>query len=398
MRFGSRLVEFIAAGTGAVILVANFLPFLALLRHRGAMRWLSQFPPSSAAPLPRLSVIIPARDEERGLRAALESVLAQDYPDLELIVVDDRSADGTAEIAAALATEYPGRMRVITVRDLPPHWLGKNHALWLGAQAAGGAWLLFTDADIVFDPTCCRRAVAYAEAYHLDHLTLAPRVLAQGYWLTAFVDYFTYAFVTFQRLYLAPDPASKVGVGLGAFNLIRRSAYHIMGTHAAISLRPDDDMRLGQRVKLLGLRQDVLGAQDLLEVDWYPSVPAAVRGLEKNSFAAADYDLGRMLATVAFILLTTVLPVVAVWRAGRTPRRLLAGAIAAQSANYIYVNREARRPAQVTLPVLPLTALLFCYTFLRSTLLALRQGGIRWRGTLYPLDELRSQTGLEREG
>jgi cellulose synthase/poly-beta-1,6-N-acetylglucosamine synthase-like glycosyltransferase len=383
------------AYTGVVFLT-NLIPLLRLARHA---RSIPQLPDSAPAPAatdwPRVSIIVPARNEEQGVRAAVESLLRQDYPALELVVVNDRSTDRTGAILSALAEEHPGRLRVVTVTELPDGWLGKNHALWLGARHSSGAWLLFTDADVIFDPTCLRRAVAYAEAQKLDHLTMSPKLLARGYWLNAFVNFFLYAFAVFARPDLANDPRSQVGVGVGAFNLIRRSAYERIGTHRAISLRPDDDIKLGMRVKLSGLRQRLLNGADVLSVRWYATVGEAIRGLEKNSFAGVEYRVSRVLGAVAILAGTLAAPWALVWIARGWARRLLVATVATQALTYIGANWLNRRPILRYLPSFPFTALLFCYVALRSTWRNLRQGGIRWRDTLYPLAELRTQTGLE---
>ena len=114
--------------------------------------------------------------------------------------------------------------------------------------------ILFTDADVLFDPECCRRAVEHAHARWLDHLTLIPRITARAYWLSAYMCLGYPAFIAEQRPYRANDTRSAMGLGFGAFNLLRRGAYKALGTHAALSLRPDDDLRLGLRVKRLGPR------------------------------------------------------------------------------------------------------------------------------------------------
>jgi cellulose synthase/poly-beta-1,6-N-acetylglucosamine synthase-like glycosyltransferase len=380
----------------SVAFLANLIPFLALARHANAIpRLPDATSPPAATDWPRLSIIVPARNEEQGVRTAVQSLLRQDYPALELIVVDDRSTDRTGAILAALAGEHPARLRVLTVTELPAGWLGKNHAVWLGARESSGAWLLFTDADVVFDPTCLRRAMAYAEAQRLDHLTMSPRLLAHGYWLNAFVNFFLYAFTVFGRPDLANDPKSQVGVGVGAFNLIRRSAYERIGTHLAISLRPDDDIKLGMRVKLAGLRQRLLNGADVLSVRWYATLGAAIRGLEKNSFAGVEYRVSRTLSAVALLAGLLAAPWALIWVMRGWTRRLLAATITVQSLTYVGVNWLNRRPVLRYLPTFPFTALLFCDVALRSTWLTLRQGGIRWRDTPYPLAELRAQTGLE---
>lgn len=349
-------------------------------------------------PLPRLSVIVPARNEAANLEAALRSILRQDYPDLELVLINDRSTDNTGPIMAEFAARHnaPGRnIRVVTIEELPPDWLGKNHALWVGARHASGSWLLFTDADIVFAPLCFRLAVAHAEATATDHLTLGPDVLADTFWLGAFVAFFTYAFMASQQPHRANDPGSGVGVGLGAFNLIRRTAYEIIGTHAALSLRPDDDVRLGMRVKGAGLRQCFLDGSDILRVNWYPSLRAAANGLEKNVFAGLDYSLARAIGGLGGFLLLTVLPYLMIWRARGSTRLLSLIAIGLHSISFSVANRHKGRAVVRYLLVLPFAGAFFCFVVARSVWLALTRRGIRWRDTYYSLAALRQQTGLE---
>jgi cellulose synthase/poly-beta-1,6-N-acetylglucosamine synthase-like glycosyltransferase len=388
-----KALQFTYAGAA---FLANLIPFLALARRANAIpRLPDAAAPSGATEWPHVSITVPARNEEQAIRAGVESLLRQDYPALELVVVNDRSTDNTGAILASLAEEHPGRLQVLTITELPARWLGKNHALWLGACQSSGAWLLFTDADVVFDPTCLRRAVTYAEAQRLDHLTMSPRLLAHGYWLNAFVNFFLYAFAVFGRPDLANDPKSQVGIGVGAFNLIRRSAYERVGTHRAISLRPDDDVRLGRRVKLAGLRQRLLNGADVLSVRWYATLDEAIRGLEKNSFAGVEYRVQAILGAVALLAGIFAAPWALVWITRGWTRRLIAATLALQSLTYLGANWLNRRPVLRYLPSFPIAALLFCYVALRSTWLTLRHGGIRWRDTLYPLAELRTQTGLE---
>lgn len=207
---------------------------------------------------PSVSVIVPARDEGDTIETALRSVLAQDYPGhLEVVAVDDRSTDGTGAILSRLASERPETMRVIPVHELPDGWLGKNHALYLGAREAGGDWLLFTDADVRFSAGCLTDAVGYAAREGLDHLTLAPEIVSRGVALKSFVAAFSLVFEVTQRPWRASDPRAREAVGVGSFNLVRREAYLRAGTHRPIRMRPDDDMRLGRLLKEAGFRQGV---------------------------------------------------------------------------------------------------------------------------------------------
>lgn len=374
----------------ASALAASLAPGIDMLAHGRPTPRLSRLSPDlPRATLPRLSVIVPVRNEEAAVRTALSSLLQQDYPDFELIVVNDRSTDRTAEILVQLSAEHADRLRVVTVDTLPPGWLGKPHALWLGAQSASGAWLLFTDADVVFAPSCLRRAVAYAERASLDHLTLGPRIVTGSIWLGAFVAYFTFLLVISLRLYLVNDAQSNVGMGLGAFNLVLARTYQAIGTYASVARRPDDDVRIGQHIRSLGFRQQLLDGTDLLQVEWYPSLRAAVLGLEKNFFAGYEYNLAAAIASNALLLFAYVWPWAAIFRS-RGPRRWLwVGAIAAQMGTFLRTRPSVGMHDAAYALLMPFSAALVSYTALRSTVLTLLRGGIQWRGTFYPLRELR---------
>jgi glycosyltransferase involved in cell wall biosynthesis len=380
----------------ALVFIAVVLPFLLLIRHRNAIPRLPKVPETPR--LPRLSVVIPARDEGSTIGRALGSLLAQNYPDLEIVVVDDRSSDGTGDVLGELAAKDP-RLLVLRVDDLPAGWLGKNHALWIGAARANGEWLLFTDADVVFAQGALRQAVAYAVAEGLDHLTLAPHLVARGLALRAFVAFFGYAFIALWGAYLANDPKSKRGVGVGAFNLVRRSAYERIGTMRALSLRPDDDIRLGRRLRGFGFRQRVLNGNELLSVEWYPSLAAAISGLEKSMYSSLEYRLADAVGVLLYLGATMVWPFVGVFLVGGIDRVLLAVVVACLMAALLETYRQSmsRRltPAALVVAVLlPFSAACFGWAIVRSVYLA-ETRGVRWRGTTYPLSLLRAQSGLE---
>jgi cellulose synthase/poly-beta-1,6-N-acetylglucosamine synthase-like glycosyltransferase len=162
---------------------------------------------------------------------------------LEVIAVNDRSTDRTGEILDELMTRYPYRLRLTTVESLPGGWLGKTHALYIGATLTTGEWLLFTDADVIFSAECADRAVRYAIDNGLDHLTLPPEIVCRSVLLRSFVAAFTLVFEMTQRPWRVGDPQAKEHVGIGAFNLIRKDAYEKIGAHRAIRMRPDDDMK-----------------------------------------------------------------------------------------------------------------------------------------------------------
>ena len=372
------------------------VPFVLLIRQRNAIPQIDVVP--APMTLPRLSVVVPARDEGAAIRRALGSLLAQDYPELELIVVDDRSSDATGEVLRDLATK-DRRLVALRVEELPAGWLGKNHALWRGADHASGEWLLFTDADVVFAPGALRQAVAYAALEGLDHLTLAPALVARGIALRAFVAFFGYAFVALWGAYLANDPKSKRGVGIGAFNLVRRSAYEKIGTMRALSLRPDDDIRLGRRLRGFGFRQRVLNGNHLLSIEWYPSLGAAISGLEKSMYSSMEYRVVGAVGVLLYLGATMVWPFVGVLLLDRIDRVLLGIVVACLMTALLETYRQSMSPrltpsALVVALLLPFSAACFGWAIVRSVYLA-ETRGVRWRGTTYPLSLLRSQSGLE---
>lgn len=381
-----------ASSVGAlVIFLASVAKLFEALCARRLVRPLPEKDSAgSSLELPKLSVVIPARNEERKLEGALRTVLGQDYPHLEAILVNDRSTDGTGRTMEHL-TAGRGDASVIQVEELPEGWLGKNNAIHVGTERASGDWLLFTDGDIHFHPAAFRRAIAYAEERSLDHLTLVPELKLSGYWLRGVVAFFYTAFLVHRGYYKANIPSSETGVGIGAFNLIRREAYDEAGGYKALAQRPDDDLALGGRVKKLGLRQELALGHGLLEVEWYASLGEFFCGVEKNSFAALGYSVPKVVFYAAEIPALTAWPFAAAFLASGATAALYAGSVAAQVATFAVCNRFLRGRVFLLALGYPACALLFSYALLRSALLALARGGIYWRGTFYPLSLLKEK-------
>jgi glycosyltransferase involved in cell wall biosynthesis len=341
---------------------------------------------------PSVSVVVPARDEGEAVEEAVRSLLAQDYPGrLEVVAVDDRSTDGTGAVLAGLASERPDVMRMIQVEELPDGWLGKNHALYLGAEESDGEWLLFTDADVRFAPECFEDALRYALSEGLDHLTLAPEIVSRGVALKSFVAAFSLIFEITQRPWRAADPRAREAIGVGAFNLVRRDPYVRAGTHSAIRMRPDDDMRLGRLLKRAGYRQDVAYGTGSVSVEWHRTLAGAIRGLEKSMFPGVDYRLSTALVASLVLFLTNVVPFAGVLLARRTITRLLFGAnVGLVLAMYVRGARRSRSgisPLYAALHPFGISA--FIYAMLRSAYTTLANGGIEWRGTTHSLELLR---------
>jgi glycosyltransferase involved in cell wall biosynthesis len=353
-----------------------------------SIRFLKDVSAQEQALNPRLSVIIPARNEERNLREALVSVLRQDYEGFEVIAVNDRSTDRTGAILNSMARDNP-RLRAVHVTELPPGWLGKNFALYCGAQRASGDLLLFTDADVVMQPSALRRAVGYMQARGIDHLAVAPDVRMPGALLKVFVVAFCIFFSLYARPWKAKDPKSRRYVGIGAFNLVRKDVYRAVGTHQAIAMRPDDDIKLGKLIKKAGYRPEFLFGMGMMHVEWYASVPELIDGLMKNAFAGVEYRVSAIIGASAAQLAVNVWPFLAlVLTQGETwvlnaATVLIMLALCGDTAWFLGVPRWYAIG-------FPIATLLFIYIMWKSMLTALLSGGITWRGTRYSLAALKA--------
>src|SRR5690349_96693 len=270
-------------------------------------------------PTPRLAIIIPARNEEPHVREALISALQLDYGDYEVLAIDDRSTDRTGEIMDdVFARHANGRvhLRVIHISDLPDGWLGKPHAMWLAAKQVrlGTDWLLFTDADVIFRADALRRALAYAEAERADHLIVFPTYKLQGIGEKVMMGGFQMLFVFGHRLWKVEDPKSKDFMGLGPFNLIRRSAYETVGTFRTLRLEVVEDLKLGKLVKQHGLRQRNVFGPGLLSWRWGNGALGLVRNLTKNSFALLEFRWPKALGACLLWLAFNLLPIIGLLR------------------------------------------------------------------------------------
>ncbi len=364
-----------------------------LMSKRHALTVLASVSVKDEDALPAVSVVIPARNEERNLEHALQSVLALDYPDLEIIVVNDRSTDATGAILARMLGR-DARLAVVTIESLPAGWIGKPYALHTGAQHAQGEYILFTDADIVFHPSALRKAVAHAQANGFDHVTLIPEGTMPGSFLTTVSATFgMFMFIIFKP-WKARDPQSRRYMGIGAFNLIRTSVYRVLGGHGPVALRPDDDLKFGKLVKDDGYRQDVLNGRGMVSVEWYRSVAELIDGLMKNMFAGMRYDVSLVIAATLAALVMHIWPWIGVWVTGGWPQAGYAVTIAMMIVSFgVTMGPFGVKFWQGLL--LPLAIGLLVYIQCRSAVLALWRGGIVWRGTFYELRQLKTKTKPE---
>ena len=332
-------------------------------------------------------MLFAARNEEEKLPAALATLVGIDYPDLEVVAVDDRSQDATGQILDQFAETHP-RLRVVHVEQLPEGWLGKPHGLQKAYEASSGDWLLFTDADVRFKPDVLRRTVSLAKARDLDHLTLLGEVEMVGFWEKVLITFFGLSFHLAANPSQVSNPRSSRYIGVGAFQLVRRSAYHASGTHRRLAMEVVDDMKLGKIVKQAGFRSGCAVAQDSVSVRWHAGLGNLVRGVTKNFFAGAGYDLRAVAMQLAGLVMMNILPFICVLFGQGWIRALSAIAVLMALGFHVGVAWVMRVSPLYALTH-PLGAALFFYMLLRSTVVTLRQGGIVWRDTFYPLEDLK---------
>ena len=359
---------------------------LNVLRH---LRWMHRLPSLEAVmrggASVRCSVVIPARNEEARIEKTIRHILAQLDVEAEIIVVEDRSTDRTGQILRCLAKEY-ARLRVIHVEALPDGWLGKCHACHIGANAATGEWLLFTDADCWLSPDVIARAVRVAQSERLDHVTLAPGIATPSTGVRAWHLMFLMSYANWFSGVNRERPKSYLG--LGAFNLVRTSAYRECGGYEALRLTVLDDVKLGLLLRRAGKRtRAFLGCKDV-ECHWGTSLAGMVKIMEKNYFAALEFRVPLALGCCLSMVLLCCFVVLGVFSqsaigfaAALSPLCLVVPAV--------ILARRVGWSGWVAV-VTPLVIPVFIWALLNSTFVTLRHGGIRWRETFYSLDTLRT--------
>jgi glycosyltransferase involved in cell wall biosynthesis len=335
-----------------------------------------------------VTIVVPARNEQASIRSTLERLLALDYGAYQVIAVDDRSTDLTGKIMDEVAKTSNPRLKIVHIKQLPPGWMGKSHAMWTAARQVSSDWLLFTDADVLFRPDCLRRAVAYADHERADHLVILPEVIMCSPGEKMMLAFFQLLFVFGHRPWKVADPQAKDHMGVGAFNLVRRSAYEAIGSFQALRFEVVDDMKLGKLIKNAGFRQRVVFGDDLISVRWARGVRGVVNNLTKNFFAVMSFQTWRALLACLALGVLNLLPFWGLLFAPSWARVPYGLTVAAMFVLYAGIWRQVQIPAWYFL-LHPISTVLFIYTMLRSTFLTLWTGGVEWRGTRYPLEELR---------
>lgn len=346
-----------------------------------------------------VTIVIAARDEAERIGSTVDHLLAIRSPRVEIVIVDDRSSDKTAAIVEAKARSDP-RLTLVRVTNLPEGWLGKPHALQLGAASASTPWILFSDADTWIKPDALARALRAATSSRrpIDHLAVLPGYEASSSWgiagtLALYIHFLVRCAVVNLGLPFCP-------VGVGAFNLVRTDAYRAFGGHEALPFEVVDDVKLALLVQREGRKHGrghslVLSGPESVHIDWQADVRTVMALIEKNFFAMARFNalLASLLITSGLTALAgaVIAPVVAMVSPEPLVRIACWFAFVAWLATGLPMAIVARQFGWSPLGGLlsPLMAWVAPIALLRSARATLRAGGVRWRGRLYPLDELR---------
>jgi GT2 family glycosyltransferase len=365
-----------------------------LYKSSDAMRFLPDVPQLTGVEwdvdpvgTPKLTVVVPARNEAENIAATLDALLLADYAGLEIVAVDDRSTDDTGRMMDAYAAEYSSRLRVIHLEDLPDGWLGKVFAMSVATDRSESEYVLYTDGDVVFSPSILRRAVAYAQDVGADHLVVLPTMLVKARGEGVMLGFFSIFGLWASRLWKVGDPSARRDViGVGAFNLVRRGALDEIGGWQPQRMAILEDVTLGRRMKAAGMKQRVAFAPGLVLVHWATGGVGLVRGMTKNLFSAFNFSPLFLLGACGGVAVLFLLPLAGLlWWSTMLPALLVLASIGAAYRTMGEISLVDARYGWL----FPVGAMAFIAAMLRSMAVTLWQRGVVWRGTRYKLAELR---------
>ncbi|HIP87978.1 MAG TPA: glycosyltransferase [Anaerolineales bacterium] len=334
-----------------------------------------------------ISILVPARNEARNIRRCLESLLAQDYPLLEVIVLDDGSTDETPEIVTEMARRDP-RLRLVRGQPLPPGWMGKNFACDQLARVARGEWLLFTDADTVHRPNTVSWAIEAAQQNRADLISLIPRAVTHSFGEEVLLPIIPFGVVGCFPLALGERLRIPIlTMAVGPFMLFRREAYQRIGGHRAVRGEIAEDVILARRMRRFGGRVVLLDGSEQVDVHFYHGFLETWRGLAKSAFAALGYRFlptALMLLFYGFLFLWPVfLLFEGLWqgRMGEPTVRLALFQVFLNTGLWYAVAVRFQLPRRTAF-LYPLTVLLVTLVMLDSVRQAVF-GGIKWKERVY---------------
>lgn len=367
-----------------VVALATTLLNIAFISRLRPVQWTTQPRAGgdgvkAAAPLPTVSIVVPARNEERTIDRTVRALLAQTYAPLEVIVVDDRSSDGTGRILEAVAAENP-RLVVVAGEEPPPGWLGKPWAMHEGSRRARGELLLFVDADIHYAPAAVATLVERLEKRDVAMVSLLPRFEMHGFWETVGLTQLAIAAFTIIPVWLG-NFTTFVGLGIGGGpgNLVRRSAFEEMGGYETLSNAVVDDVGMARQIRAHGHRTDVILGDRLASLRMYHGTQEVIDGFTKNLFPALG---GSYLAAVVMLVLMLAFDFVPYLL---TARGDLLAIITVALITITRVVLFARLEYRLDIAVVghPFMTLLWIWILARSVWMTGIRRQLHWRGRVY---------------
>ena len=335
-------------------------------------------------------VLVPACNEEESIEACLRSLVEQDYDNLEIVAINDRSSDATGAVMERVARSSD-RLKVVHIEELPGGWLGKNHANWVGTRSGDperARYFLFTDGDVIFDSDCIRLAMAHVAEHRIDHLCLFPRMIPGGFWEGAMCSFFIICYlIKCKSWHLRNFRKQDSFTGVGAFNLVERRAYDSVGGHQTLRLEVADDYKLGKLIKQNKHHCAALFSDGKIRVRWQVGLRGVIRGLEKNSASGFDYSIFHAVWQMGMFVLATISPLMAAYFCTGLACSGWVGTVILQVGILAWFGSVGGSTMSVGV-TFPICSLCFVYAVLRSFVLLHLRGGIRWRGTFYRLQEL----------
>lgn len=279
------LVLYILLGLANLLWLRLFVVGIKSLRNR-------EFLDEAAEPVstPRISIVVPARNESRILSQTMEALAALDYPDYEVLMIDDHSEDNTYELAAGFAATHPN-FRAMRAAELPEGWRGKSWALQQAVSLAQGNWLLFTDADVHLHPTSLRKSLAHAQKQKLDLLSVLPHVDCVTFWERTILPSFAIILNIIKPVHESNNPESRIALASGGFILIKSMVFRHLGGYESISEAIAEDVKLAELFKYSGYKiKTVLSHSPMVTTRMYDSFKGIWEGLSRHAFEGSGYN------------------------------------------------------------------------------------------------------------
>ena len=373
---------------GSIYILLNAVALATWRRRRRMPRPGSLPPPESS-----LAVILAGRDEEESIERTVRSLVTGQQPAPRVIAVNDRSDDRTGEIIDRLADEHP-EVHPVHITTLPEGWLGKCNALEQGAAHLGEEeWILFTDADVEFAPGVLADAVAEADRSGADHFVLFPRLRHEGILEGGILTLFSLLLGTGFRFSRIESDDPEAYIGVGAFNMVRRSLYERFGGHRPLRMEVADDLKMGFLAKKYGGRSTARYGTGEVSVRWRQGGVDTLRGIVRSGFPGLNFSWFRVIWGTGGVLFVFVLPflLILLTEPG-SPQFLLTVATLLSTLTSVALAAVGEKTGLTSILLTPVAGFLFAGATLLSAISITRAGGVWWRETFYPIDELRKGT------